>query len=90
MVATTDEIKPRSRSCRHEGGPLFAGGPRGRDVVAPDAPGDAVMVRDLEFSYSPWHQCGFELATGSTAVKPEWSIRTYPVRVVGNEVLVTA
>ncbi|EUA51062.1 putative ferredoxin subunit of nitrite reductase and ring-hydroxylating dioxygenase [Mycobacterium xenopi 3993] len=33
---------------------------------------------------------GFELATGTTAVKPEWSIRTYPVRVVGNDVLVMA
>ena len=36
------------------------------------------MVRDLEFIYCPWHQWGFELATGTTAVKPEWSIRTYP------------
>ena len=52
--------------------------------------GDAVMVRDLEFIYCPWHQWGFELATGTTAVKPEWSIRTYPVRVVGDDVLVMA
>ena len=52
--------------------------------------GDAVMVRDLEFIYCPWHQWGFEPATGTTAVKPEWSIRTYPVRVVGNDVMVTA
>jgi nitrite reductase (NADH) small subunit len=52
--------------------------------------GDAVMVRDLEYIYCPWHQWGFELATGTTAVKPEWSIRTYPVRVVGNDVLVQA
>ena len=76
--------------CPHEGGPLCLGRPRGRSAVDPDAPGDAVMVRDLEFIYCPWHQWGFELATGTTAVKPEWSIRTYPVRVVGNEVLVTA
>ena len=54
------------------------------------APGDAVMVSDLEFIFCPWHQWGFELATGTTAVKPEWSIRTYPVRVVGNDVLVQA
>ena len=32
----------------------------------------------------------FTLATGTTAVKPEWSIRTYPVRVVGDDVLVMA
>jgi nitrite reductase/ring-hydroxylating ferredoxin subunit len=76
--------------CPHEGGPLCLGRPRGRNVTDADAPGDAVMVRDLEFIYCPWHQWGFELATGTTAVKPEWSIRTYPVRVVGHEVLVTA
>ncbi|MED5813347.1 Rieske 2Fe-2S domain-containing protein [Mycolicibacterium sp. 050232] len=76
--------------CPHEGGPLCSGRARGRTVVDDDVPGDAVMVRDKEFIYCPWHQWGFELATGTTAVKPEWSIRTYPVRVVGEEVLVMA
>ena len=64
--------------CPHEGGPLCSGRARGRTVVDDSVPGDAVMVRDLEFIYCPWHQWGFELATGTTAVKPEWSIRTYP------------
>lgn len=76
--------------CPHEGGPLCAGRTRGRTVVDDSVPGDSVMVRDNEFIYCPWHQWGFELATGTTAVKPEWSIRTYPVRVVGDDVLVTA
>ena len=65
--------------CPHEGGPLCSGRARGRNVVDESVPGDAVMVRDLEFIFCPWHQWGFELATGTTAVKPEWSIRTYPV-----------
>ena len=64
--------------CPHEGGPLCSGRVRGRNIVDESVPGDAVMVRDLEFIYCPWHQWGFELATGTTAVKPEWSIRTYP------------
>ena len=76
--------------CPHEGGPLCSGRARGRNIVDDSVPGDAVMVRDLEFIFCPWHQWGFELATGTTAVKPEWSIRTYPVRVVGNDVLVQA
>jgi nitrite reductase (NADH) small subunit len=63
---------------------------RGHTIVDEAVAGDAVMVRDLEYIYCPWHQWGFELATGTTAVKPEWSIRTYPVRVVGNDVLVQA
>ncbi|HLS79013.1 MAG TPA: Rieske 2Fe-2S domain-containing protein [Nocardia sp.] len=76
--------------CPHEGGPLCAGRTRGRTVVDESVPGDAVMVRDKEFVHCPWHQWGFELATGTTAVKPEWSIRTYPVRVVGDSVVVQA
>lgn len=76
--------------CPHQGGPLCSGRTRGLTAVDETAAGDAVMVRDLEYIYCPWHQWGFELATGTTAVKPEWSIRTYPVRVVGNDVLVTA
>ena len=76
--------------CPHQGGPLCSGRPRGRTIVDETTPGDAVMVRDLEYIYCPWHQWGFELATGTTAVKPEWSIRTYEVRVVGNDVLVMA
>ena len=76
--------------CPHEGGPLCSGRARGRTIVDESVPGDAVMVRDLEFIYCPWHQWGFELATGTTSVKPEWSIRTYPVRVVGKDVLTIA
>jgi len=76
--------------CPHQGGPLCSGRARGRTIVDETAAGDAVMVRDLEFIYCPWHQWGFELTTGTTAVKPEWSIRTYPVRVVGDDVLVMA
>lgn len=76
--------------CPHEGGPLCSGRVRGRSVVDDEAAGGASTVRDGEFIYCPWHQWGFELATGTTAVKPEWSIRTYRVRVEDNKVIVTA
>jgi nitrite reductase (NADH) small subunit len=76
--------------CPHEGGPLCVGRTRGQNVADPDRPGGARETREGEFIYCPWHQWGFELATGTTTVKPEWSIRTYPVRVVGDQVMVTA
>jgi nitrite reductase (NADH) small subunit len=76
--------------CPHEGGPLCSGRIGGRTVVDDEAPGGASVVRDGEFIYCPWHQWGFELSTGTTAVKPEWTIRTYPVRVEGDDVIVTA
>jgi nitrite reductase (NADH) small subunit len=76
--------------CPHEGGPLCSGRTHGQTVLDPERPGGAAEARKGEFIYCPWHQWGFELATGTTAVKPEWSIRTYPVRVDGDNVIVTA
>ena len=76
--------------CPHEGGPLCSGRVHGRSVVADHIPGGAGVVREGEYIYCPWHQWGFELATGTTAVKPEWSIRTYPVKVLDKKIIVTA
>ena len=76
--------------CPHEGGPLCAGRTGGRTVVDPTVPGGASTTRVGEYLYCPWHQWGFELSTGTTAVKPEWTIRTYPVRVVDDEIIVSA
>ncbi|WP_084727091.1 Rieske (2Fe-2S) protein [Rhodococcoides yunnanense] len=76
--------------CPHEGGPLCVGRTHGQTIRDDSAPGGAVEAREGEFIYCPWHQWGFELATGTTAVKPEWSIRTYPVHVDGDDVIVTA
>lgn len=75
--------------CPHEGGPLCQGRQGGRTVVDESVPGGAALVREGEWVYCPWHQWGIELATGTTAVKPEWSVRTYPVRVVDGMVVVT-
>jgi len=76
--------------CPHEGGPLCVGRTRGTNIVDDSRPGGARETREGEFIYCPWHQWGFELATGTTAVKPEWSIRTYPVRIDGDQIVITA
>jgi nitrite reductase/ring-hydroxylating ferredoxin subunit len=76
--------------CPHEGGPLCTGRVRGMTIEDPEAPGSASTVRDGEFVHCPWHQWGFELATGTTTIKPEWSIRTYPVKVVDEQIVITA
>lgn len=76
--------------CPHEGGPLCFGRTKGIVARDPEAPGGAIETRQGEYIYCPWHQWGFELATGTTAVKPEWTIRTYPVRVDGDDIIVTA
>ena len=74
--------------CPHEGGPLCEGRQGGRTIVDENAVGGASLVREGEWIYCPWHQWGIELATGTTAVKPEWSVRTYPVKIVDGIVVV--
>ena len=74
--------------CPHEGGPLCQGRQGGRTIVDENAVGGASLVRDGEWIYCPWHQWGIELATGTTAVKPEWSVRTYPVKIVDGKIVV--
>lgn len=68
--------------CPHEGGPLCEGRQGGRTVVNETVPGGVSLIREGQWVYCPWHQWGIDLATGTTAVKPEWSVRTYPVRVI--------
>jgi nitrite reductase (NADH) small subunit len=74
--------------CPHEGGPLCEGRQSGRTIVDDDAVGGASIVQDGEWVYCPWHQWGISLVTGTTAVKPEWSVRTYPVNIVDGKVVV--
>jgi nitrite reductase/ring-hydroxylating ferredoxin subunit len=74
--------------CPHEGGPLCQGLQGGRTVLDEDVPGRQRLTREGEWLYCPWHQWGISLATGTTAVKPEWSVRTYPVKVVDGMVVV--
>ncbi len=74
--------------CPHEGGPLCHGRQGGRTIVDEDAVGRASLVQEGEWVYCPWHQWGISLITGTTAVKPEWSVRTYPVRIRDGMVII--
>jgi nitrite reductase (NADH) small subunit len=74
--------------CPHEGGPLCEGRQGGHTITDDSAPGGASLIQQGEWVYCPWHQWGIQLATGTTAVKPEWSVRTYPVKVIDNRVIV--
>ena len=43
---------------------------------------------DGEILRCPWHQWPFEIATGRCLVDPKARVKTYPVRVVGNDIVV--
>ena len=77
--------------CPHKRGPLCTGELTGR--INADAPPSAYAAElavdgDGEVLRCPWHQWPFEIATGRCLVDPNVRVKTYPVRVVGNDIIV--
>lgn len=50
---------------------------------------DGEVVEDGAYVRCPWHNWSFDLATGACRVSEQERVRTFPVRVVGDDVIVT-
>lgn len=77
--------------CPHKRGPLCTGELTGRiNANAPPSAHAAELAvnGDGEVLRCPWHQWPFEIATGRCLVDPAVRVKTYPVRVVGNDIIV--
>ena len=77
--------------CPHKQGPLCTGFVSGRMVAAgpPSTPGGGLEWADEgEIIRCPWHLWEFEIATGRCLVDPSARVKTYPVTVVGDRVIV--
>ena len=77
--------------CPHKRGPLCTGELTGH--IAADAPPSAYDAElsvkgDGEVLRCPWHQWPFEIATGRCLVDPNVRVKSYPVRIVGNDIVV--
>lgn len=82
--------------CPHKQGPLCTGyvygrivadaPPSGRPLLAPDY----AVERDGEIIRCPWHLWEFEIATGRCLVDPRARVKTYPVVVEDDLVVVYA
>ena len=77
--------------CPHKSGPLCTGELSGR--VATDGPpsvrGTFISVDgDGEILRCPWHFWPFEIATGRCLVDSEVLVKTYPVKIDGDNVVV--
>ncbi len=77
--------------CPHKRGPLCTGERTGR--IAADAPpsnrdAELTVDGDGEVLRCPWHQWPFEIATGRCLVDPNLRVKTYPVRIDGNDIVV--
>ena len=77
--------------CPHKRGPLCTGELTGRiDAAAPPSARQAELTveGDGEVLRCPWHQWPFEIATGRCLVDSDVRVKTYPVHVDGNDIVV--
>jgi nitrite reductase/ring-hydroxylating ferredoxin subunit len=77
--------------CPHKLGPLCTGRISGRMVadVPPSASDDVLSYeRDGEIIRCPWHLWEFEIGTGRCLVDPRVRVRTYPVMIEGDRIVV--
>ena len=77
--------------CPHKNGPICTGELSGRVTTdGPPTTRDAtISVNGLgEILRCPWHQWAFEIATGRCLVNPRIQVKTYPVRIDGDDVVV--
>ncbi|HEY8745214.1 MAG TPA: Rieske (2Fe-2S) protein [Chloroflexota bacterium] len=79
--------------CPHKQGPLCVGRVSGRVVAAAPpstyAP-ELEVVQDGEIIRCPWHLYEYEIATGRCLVDPQLRVKTFPVVIEGDEVVVYA
>lgn len=77
--------------CPHKQGPLCTGELSGHfGANAPPSTLGATLTidKDGEILRCPWHFWPFEIATGQCLVDPAVRVKTYPVRIDGDDVVV--
>ena len=77
--------------CPHKQGPLCLGNVSGRvSAAAPITATDAniIIEGEGEVLRCPWHQWPFDIATGRCLVDDSFAVKTYPVTVEGDELVI--
>ncbi|MCY3833695.1 MAG: Rieske (2Fe-2S) protein [Chloroflexi bacterium] len=77
--------------CPHKRGPLCTGevGGRSRAQAPPSVTGGFVgFEREGEILRCPWHAWLFDIATGKCLVDPNLRVKTYPIIVDGDDLIV--
>jgi nitrite reductase/ring-hydroxylating ferredoxin subunit len=75
--------------CPHQAGPLCRGPLSPWLGAKPGAPGELVVDENRPVIACAWHRWEFDIATGCSVWDERYKVRTYPVEVVGERVLVT-
>ena len=77
--------------CPHKHGPLCMGELTGRFIAnaPPSTLGATLIIEDDgEMLRCPWHFWSFEIATGQCLVDPEVRVKTYPVKIDGDDIVI--
>jgi nitrite reductase (NADH) small subunit len=72
--------------CAHQGGPLCRGVLAGR--LSGATPGEVTLEDQAPVIACPWHGWEFDVATGQAIWDSTLRIRTYPIRIVDDRVLI--
>ncbi|MEM7538550.1 MAG: Rieske (2Fe-2S) protein [Chloroflexota bacterium] len=77
--------------CPHKRGPLCTGDVSGRFIAdAPPTVDESILTMegDGEVLRCPWHFWAFDIATGQCLVEPTMRVKTYPIRIEGDDIIV--
>ncbi|MGE3288619.1 MAG: Rieske (2Fe-2S) protein [Pseudonocardia sp.] len=87
IFAVDGEVYAVRDRCPHQGAPICAGRLSGTTVESP--PQEVRFGRRGRILSCPWHHWEFDVTTGRSVFEPDrYRIRTYPVTVVDDEILV--
>ena len=75
--------------CPHQFGPLCAGTVNGTTACSAETGWQFAWVRQGEVVTCPWHGIEFDIASGQSLSSPRLRVRTYPVTVEDDQVVVT-
>jgi nitrite reductase/ring-hydroxylating ferredoxin subunit len=75
--------------CIHQSGPLCRGRISGTLVANPETQWKFQWAFEGEIVTCPWHALEYNITTGQCLAFPKRRVRSYPVRVVNGQVVVT-
>src|SRR5688572_16070277 len=75
--------------CPHQFGPLCTGTVHGTTACNAETGWKQAWIRDGEFVTCPWHGLEFDITTGRCLASPRLKVRTYPVAIDGERVMLT-
>jgi nitrite reductase/ring-hydroxylating ferredoxin subunit len=75
--------------CAHQFGPVCEGNVTGTLISSPATQWKLAWVREGTILVCPWHSLEYDIPTGRCLAYPRIRLRQYPVRVEGEQIIVS-